>query len=186
MPYYSKCSAGQHPTLRMSLLMTFTLTFRIPPINYFATVTKDPVVLRSANAVAETLPAIYWQKVSSEYARPRRSAQRVQVRQTAGLDAVDTVGLGPDRSLPPPERQSRRWLLLAQRGCRALRGRWRCYRRWLHHAGATEAASAHCLHTPVVAGSVGAPKKPLLFTGAPVESSLCSVSLLIGRISPAG
>ena len=33
---------------------------------------------------------------------------------------------------------------------------------------------------------VGAPRKPLLFTGAPVESSLCSVSLLIGRISPPG
>ena len=36
------------------------------------------------------------------------------------------------------------------------------------------------------ASVVGAPRNPLLFTGAPVVSSLFNVELLIGRISPCG
>lgn len=146
------------------------------------------VGLHFAGAAAETLPAICWQTAPSEYAILRRFAQRVPEHQTAGSDAVDTAAHGLIAYRPNLNHKAaagRRW---SRNRC-ALRRLPEPLRAPGSVAGAATGAGAGVGSLPSstpVANVVGAPRKPLLFTGAPVVSSLCSVSLLIGRTSPAG
>lgn len=147
--------------------------------------------LRFAGAVVPCWPAIYWRMALVECATLRRSARRgghgKLLAQTLlillragpiadGADTDDKIAAGAGRRGGD------------SRGCRRSR---RCWRDAALHrtGGGNRRALGGSLNRRLAAfqyaaiQGVGAPRKPLLFTGAPTLSSGFSVALLIGRTS---
>lgn len=140
--------------------------------------------LRFANVAARYWLRLCWRMGQAGSARPRHFELRDRGRRTSVPVAVGTVAHEPDRLRPRLAHKVAAGALRdglrchhCRRGCRRCRrscnnGLWR-RRRFaaFQYTGAKV---------------VGAPRKPLLVTGAPVGSSLFSVELLTGRMSPCG